>query len=284
MKKQTLALLALSSFLAFGPALRAADEATIAAKKIFAEKQDSVVWVSAVAKVSFSADGAKDLPVNLPDQEQKVEALATIIDSSGLLVAALSQVDPARNVTGREFRMGGSTVKIEAAATLKEFKVVMPDGAEIPAEIVMKDADLDLAFIRIKTTSKEAKGVTFKALDLKDGAPGNVAEDVITLWRMDEVLNRVPSVARGQVTAVTKKPREFLRATGATQGCPTFAVNGKLVGIGVTRSIKTKPPQVVIMPAADVLEIAEQAKTAKPVEPKEKPAEEKKAEKAKEEK
>lgn len=244
----------------------AQDPLSANAKKIFTDRQDSVVWVSAVAKLSFSAEGGKDLPFNPPDQENKVEALATIIDPSGLLVTALSQVDPARNLSGREFRMGNSMVKIEAVANLKDFKAVMADGTEIPAEIVMKDADLDLAFIRVKTASKEARGVTFPALDLKDSAPGSVMDEVVTLGRMDEVLNRAATVSRGQINTVTKKPREFLRAAGVTVGCPTFLQNGKLLGIGVTRSVKNKNPAIVVIPAADVLEIAEQARTAKPTE------------------
>jgi hypothetical protein len=258
------------------PAVRADDPLAAAARKIFAEKQECVVWVSAVAKVAFSAEGAKDQSLNLPDQENKVEALGTIIDREGLVVAALNQLDPSRNITGREFRVGGSMVKIEAAATLKEVKVTMPDGTDIPAEIVMRDSDLDLAFIRIKTASKEAKGIELKALDLKASGPGQVADEVVSISRMDEVLNRVPAASRGQISAVTRKPREFVRAGGITQGCPTFLMDGRLLGIAVTRSVRNKSTHTVVIPAADVLEIAEQAKrtpSPPPKEAKPKPAE-----------
>jgi hypothetical protein len=255
----------------------AQESLSASAKKIFHEKQESVIWVSAVAKVSFSAEGGKELPYNPPDQETKVEALATIVDPAGLVVAALSQVDPARGVSGREIRMGNTTVKIEAVATLKEVKVITPDGSEIPAEIVMKDADLDLAFIRAKTASKEAKGVVFKALDLKASGVGQVGDDAVTLSRMDEVLNRAPVVTRGQITAMTKRPRQFLRVSGAVQGCPTFLMDGRLLGIAVTRTVKNKSSQTVVIPAADVLDIAEQAKTAQPAAEKEVKAKEDKA-------
>jgi S1-C subfamily serine protease len=261
MRIKPITLLAWAGLLLFSsPAARTQDALTAASKKIFEARQDSVVWVSAVAKVAFSAEGAKDSPMNLPDQENKVEALGTIIDPEGLVVTALNQLDPARNISGREFRMGGNLVKIEATATLKEVKVTMPDGTEIPAEMVMKDADLDLAFVRIKTASKEAKGVAIKALDLKAAGPAQIADEVVTIGRADEVLNRVPTVARGQVTAATRKPREFLRVTGATQGCPTFLMDGRLVGIAVTRTVRSKSSATVVLPAADVLEIAEQVK------------------------
>jgi hypothetical protein len=79
---------------------------------------------------------------------------------------------------------------------------------------------------------------------------------------VDEVLNRVPTVSRGQITAVTKKPREFFRVTNASQGCPTFLLDGRLLGIAVTRSVKSKSSHVVIIPASDVSEIADQARAA----------------------
>ena len=70
------------------------------------------------------------------------------------------------------------------------------------------------------------------------------------------------TIQRGQVTALTKKPREFMRVTGASLGCPTFSLDGRLVGIAVNRSLRSRRSLTVLIPAADVLEIAEQAKNA----------------------
>lgn len=241
------------------------------AKKVFAERQDAVIWISVVAKISFQAEGGKEA-VNIPDREQKSEALGTFIDSAGMVVTSLGSIDPSREFSGREVRTRDGVVKIESSAIFKEVRVIMPDGTEIPADIVMRDIDLDLAFLRIKSGAKEAKGVEFKPVDLKSAASANVSDDVVTISRNDEVLNRVASVSRGQITSVTKKPREFLRATGANLGCPSFTPDGKLVGIAVTRTVRGKSSQTVILPAADVLEIAEQARAAKPApEGKEKP-------------
>jgi S1-C subfamily serine protease len=261
---------------------RAAEDALITqAKKVFAEQQDSVIWISVVAKISLQAEGGKEA-VNIPDREQKNETLGTFIDSTGLAVTALSSIDPSREYNGREVRTRDGVVKIEANVVLKEVRVTMPDGTEIPADVVMRDVDLDLAFLRIKSGAKEAKGVSFKSVDLKNAATVNVSDDIITISRNDEVMNRVASVSRGQITSVTKKPREFLRATGANLGCPTFTPDGKLVGIAVNRTVRGKSSQTVLIPAADVLEIAEQARAAKPapaVEEKPKKSEDKPEEK-----
>jgi S1-C subfamily serine protease len=260
-------LLALGGLLTLAaPARIAAQDLAAATREIFRAKQDAVVWVTAVAKLSFTAEGAKDAAVSIPDREQKMDGLGTIIDPAGMVVTALSPLDPSRDISGREVRGPSGPIKIEASAVLKDVKITLPDGTDIPAEVVMRDADLDLAFIRPKPGSKELKGVVFQALDLKDRAAASVADDAITLSRMDEVLNRAPTVTRGQITMVTKKPREFLRATGASLGCPTFAVSGKLIGITVNRFVRGKSSHNVIIPAADVLEIAEQAHAVKPAE------------------
>ena len=258
--------LALTFLTGPAPVTHAEDPAAPAARKLFAAQQDSVVWISAVIKVSISAEGGKE-GVNIPDREQKVETLGTFIDAKGLLVTALSSIDPSRDLNGREVRSASGMVKIEASVTMKEVKIVMPDSTEIPGEVVLRDADLDLAFIRPKAGSKELEGAIFKPIDLKNAGTSTLADEVIIIGRMNEVLNRVPSLTIGQVMAVTKKPRAFLVISGAIQGCPTFAENGKVLGIAAQRLVKNKGASIVIIPAADVLEIAEQAKTAKPEAP-----------------
>lgn len=243
---------------------QAADASAAAAKKIFAEWQDAVLWVSGVAKLSVSSESARDGAVSMPDRERKVEALGTVVEASGLMVTALSSIDPSQQLTGQEYRTrSGGTVKLEASSLLKEVKIILPDGTEVPAEVVMRDADLDLAFLRPKAGSKELKDSVFKGIDLKQNTRGDVTDEAVTLSRMDEVLSRQPAVTVGQIIAVTKKPREFLRATGVSAGCPTFSLEGKLLGIAALRSVKGRGSHSVLVPAADVLELAEQARTAK---------------------
>lgn len=245
------------------PAIAAPVDPSIeAARKILAAHQDSVLWISGVCKVSYSAAGGSDDPVNIPDQERKVEALGTVISTNGLIVTALSGIDPAKEVSGREYRTGSGTVKLEASSILKEVKIIMSDGAEVPAEVVMKDVDLDLAFLQAKRDAKEFKDAEFKAVDLKDSASAVIAEEVVSISRTDEVLNRQPMVYNGQVNVLVKKPREFIRASSGGIGTPTFNLDGKLVGIGVVRTSTERRSVAVLLPAADVQEIAEQARAA----------------------
>src|SRR5688572_16343511 len=103
---------------------RAEDASQSAARKLLGEKGDSVVWLTAVMKISMTAAGSSDSPMNIPDRERKVETLATLIDS-GLLVTAMSQVDPSREMEGREFNTAKGPVKFDVSVTLKEIKVVL---------------------------------------------------------------------------------------------------------------------------------------------------------------
>ena len=56
-----------------------------------------------------------------------------------------------------------------------------------------------------------------------------------------------------------------VRATGAQLGCPTFNLEGKVVGLGVSRFMKGKSSVLIVLPAGDVQEIAQQAAKARPV-------------------
>ena len=242
----------------------AGETAQLMARKLYAEKQESIVWVSAVIKVSLSASGSAEAPMNIPDQERTVEALGTIIDPSGLVVVSHSQIDPSRELSNREINTPNGRVSLEATVTLKEIRVTLADGTEIPATQVMKDQDLDLSFIRIKTDSKEAAGVELHAVDLKDHATVQISDEVITLSRTSELLSRVPSVAIGQVLSIMKRPRLFVQVSGDVLGCPTFNIDGQVIGVSVRRTMKDKGVANVLLPAEDVLEIAHQATAVKP--------------------
>lgn len=233
------------------------------ARKLYDEKQESIVWVSAVLKISMTTSGSPDTPLNIPDQERTVDILGTLIDPSGLLVVSHSQLDPSGELSNRKISTRSGPVDLEATVTIKEIRVTMADGTEIPAEQVMKDQHLDLSFIRIRTNSPEAQGVKIHPIDLSDRATPGISDEVITLSRTSEVLSRVPSVAIGQVTSIVKRPRMFIGVTGDALGCPTFTIDGKVVGVGVRRTMKDKGTATVLLPAEDVLEIAEQARLAR---------------------
>jgi S1-C subfamily serine protease len=247
-------------------------------KKISAEHKDAVVWLSVLAKTSMSADG--DVPAQIKSmlaaQEQvvKSEVTGTVIDASGLIVTALGGLDKSSVVDGQTVNTPMGAIKLKSNSEIKEVKVITSDGSEIPADLVLKDADLGLAFIKIRMDSEEAKGIELKSINLADSAKGEVLDECVALGRLDESLNREASVVTTEVSGVTTRPRTFYRVMTDTIGCPVFLANGKLLGVSVLRNPKgnsSRSGQIsispVILPAADIAKVAAQAKDAKPVEP-----------------
>ncbi|MCW1885137.1 serine protease [Luteolibacter flavescens] len=262
------------------------------ARKLSADHKDAIVWLSVLAKVSMSADG--DVPAQLKaalaaqEKEEKSETTGTIIDSSGLIVTALGGLDKSSMVDGQTVPTPAGPIKLKSNSEIKEVKVIMADGSEIPADLVLKDSDLGLAFIKVRMDSEEAKGVELQSIDLADSAKGEVLDECIALGRLDESLNRESSLLTTEISGITTRPRTFYRVATDSVGCPVYLANGKLLGVSVLRSPKgaaARGGQIqispIILPAADIAKVAAQAKEAKAVEPaatEEKAAEDKPAE------
>jgi hypothetical protein len=269
----TLALAATTAFAAASTA-----ELRDTARKLSDSHKDAVVWLSVLSKTSMGAEG--EVPAQIKaalagqDKEEKSEVTGTVIDTSGLIVTALGGLDKSSMVDGQSINTPMGEIKLKASSEIKEIKVITADGSEVPADLVMKDEDLGLAFVKVRSDSDEAKGVEFTAIDLADSAPGALLDECIALGRLDESLNREPSLLTSEISGMTVRPRMFYRVNTDAVGCPVFLANGKLLGISVLRQPKGRSAgsgqiQVtpVILPAADVAKIAAQAKEAQPAAP-----------------
>ncbi|BCX48246.1 hypothetical protein HAHE_21540 [Haloferula helveola] len=258
-----------------GLAMAASGELHATATKLTETHRDAVVWISVVAKITMSAEG--DVPDQIKaqlagqEQETTAETTGTFISSDGMLVTALAQLDQSTMVDGKTVNTPMGAIKLNAKSEIREIKVIMPDGTEIPGDLVLKDADLGLGFIKMRMDSDEAQGVEISSIDLADSAEGKLLDDCVALGRLDESFQREPSVVTTEISGITTRPRMLYRVGTDSIGSPVFLGNGKLLGISVFRKpagdldAKTKLAPV-ILPAAEVAKLAEQAKAAKPVE------------------
>ncbi|MFP4054645.1 MAG: hypothetical protein ACLFV7_12360 [Phycisphaerae bacterium] len=248
----------------------AADKTTQVAREVFKKHQDSVLWVEAVLNIQASAGGVK-LPV---PSERKVRLLGTVIDDKGLMVVSNTRLDPASALEGRSVALqrGGPRQKVTAKSEVTELNIRMPDGEEVPGKVLLTDPDLDLAFIRIDTESKEFKGQTLKPVKLAKVPSAEVADELITISRLGKIVNYASMLKTSAVVAVVSKPRTFFIADGVRIGCPAFTTDGKLLGVTVfRRSPKSSDDNdsiPVVLPAGDIEDIARQAREVKPREPK----------------
>ncbi len=223
-----------------------------------ASNKDSVLFLSAVVEIEVTAG---DNPAK--KEERKLEMLGTVIDKDGLIVVPLSTLDVASTIDGRMVNGPQGPMKLSAKGTTKEVKILMPDGSEIAAKVAFKDTDLDLAFIR----PEKPEDAKLTPVDTAHSATMAVLDDVIILGRLGKDLNREPIVMTNEIISLVSKPRTFAKVAVQALGMPVFNKDGKFLGIGINRFTpkgdsegQAPVPSNVILPAADLLESASQAK------------------------
>ena len=261
--KQAILIGALVALVGVMPAR--AQDGRAAMRDVAKKWQDSIVNVRVSLKVRMSVGGRE-----VQSMDDTVEAVATVIDPSGLTVMSLSSLDPGRMMNRLFSASGTGDDKMSIESEPSDVRIRLSDGKELPAKIVLRDQDLDLAFIR--PTAKPASPLT--AIDLADAGTPSVLEDLVVLGRLGRVGGWTPSAILYSVAAVMQKPRTFFVLNGPTgTGMPAFQASGKIVGILTIRQIDpgrmsmfgmmggTEGAGViaVVLPAADVLEIANQA-------------------------
>lgn len=270
----------LAAFMAFagGPAL--ADELAEKGRAIFKANQHAVVTVQLVVKSKFSMGG-----MGGQANESRQDVTGTVLDPSGLVVLSLAATDPGQMIQSMMSGMSDDDSKFKMETELSDIKILLDDGSEIPAEVVLRDRDLDLAFVRPKAPPANP----FIALDLAQNAKAGLLDQVITLNRLGNAAGRAYSASVERIAAIVERPRLFYVAenslTMTALGCPAFTLDGKVLGVFVMRALKNhggggmgilSPQQAnitaIIIPAEDILKAAKQAPPAGEKKEKETPA------------
>src|ERR1044071_6546012 len=254
------------------PAAQAQDVAG-KGREIFEKNRASVVTVQLVVKNKFGVAGVAN-----EAQESKQEVTGTVIDPSGLTVVSLSGTVPSSLMQSFMGGLGGDgddSVKFKMESELSDVKLLCNVGTELPAEIVLRDKDLDLAFLRPKTKP----ATPLQALDLAKNGKVDVLDQVISINRLGKVAGRAHAASLERITAVVQTPRPFFVPGGEASmtglGCPGFNLDGKVVGIFVMRSLKSSGGgsmgmfamqssmiTAILLPAEQVRKIAAQAPPA----------------------
>lgn len=220
-------------------------------RNLLTEKSDSVTWVSATVRIEISAGGR-----SFPPSERKLEALGTVLGEDGLIVLSLNEVDPSDSIQARMRTPGDINVNYT------EVLILLPDGSEVPANFLLKDEDLDLAFIRPIQEASAPQATSFQKVDY---SPDMITElealdEVVSLGKLGRNLYRKSTLQRGWVNAVITKPRDYLVIENVTPGTPVFDHSGQWIGITAFRKERGKPSGVITVPAKDVMEIASQVR------------------------
>src|SRR5688572_117900 len=157
-----------------------AQDLTAKGREIFKKHQTSVITIELVIKSKFGFGGGGD------SRESRQEVTGTVIDPSGLTAVSLSSTDPSGMLASFMGGFGGDdeeSLKLKIESEVSDVKLLTHDGSELPAEIVLRDKDLDLAFIRPKTKPS----APLPALDLSNSAKVEVLDQVIAVNRLGKV-------------------------------------------------------------------------------------------------
>jgi len=243
-------------------------------RAILEKHQKAVVTVQVVVKSKYSMMG-----MGSEEQESKQESTGFVIDPTGLVVLPLSSTDPGGMLESMMSAMGGEGNQPKIETTIGDVKVLLDDGKEIAAQVVLRDKDLDLAFVR--TSEKPADPLP--CIDLGQSGEAQVLDQVVALNRLGKVANRSSSVSLERIEAIVRKPRTFYLPgndpTHSGLGSPVFTLDGKALGMLVMRTIKGESAGSfmdmmdmangmlsIVLPAADILEAAKQAPAEVPKE------------------
>jgi hypothetical protein len=234
------------------------------ARKTLQAYDKAIVSLAAVVKI--------DMGGSRGSHEQKAQCAGAIIDPCGLAVTSLTNLNPQGLFKLRFGRMGG---QMDFECRVQSVKYRLTDGTEVPARLVLKDEDLDLAFLApIKPPDAQIQAkIAVIPLD-KAAAQVDVLEPTILVDRSGAGLNYIPTLGFGRIGAILSKPRTCYLCNGGTLGLPAFNREGKILGI-FCRCIGAEgeePSSIgefmsnllatarLILPAADIAKLVPEAK------------------------
>ncbi|MCK5861220.1 MAG: trypsin-like peptidase domain-containing protein, partial [Candidatus Hydrogenedentes bacterium] len=197
------------------------------ALQVFNQHKDAVVTVELVVEQNFSMMG-----MGGESEEMRIETTGTVIDNTGLIVVALSATDPMSMVTGLMGGMLGDDMKMQSKITDAN---IQTDGTPIPAKVILRDKDNDLAFIRPITAPEPP----LPFIDLSNSVQPGLLDPIVVVERLGKVASRIHTVDLVRITGIVERPRLFYLTASQAVGAPAFSSDGSCVGIFVVRMMNT---------------------------------------------
>jgi hypothetical protein len=233
-----------------------------AARQVTTRHGAAIVTLLGTATVNMSVAGQP-----APPQTQAIQAVATILDPTGLAVLSLSAVEPTQmfdQMASAAVAMGRP--KPAMTVSLTDLRMRLANGTELPVRIVLRDRLLDLTFVR--PAAPPADPLT--SISEAAIAQPQILDPVVSLRRFGDVLGWPLGVSVGYVRAVGEKSRTVYVISSASGdnalGEPVFDLSGRFVGVVTMRTtgdVSSGPEsllQAVVVTAADVRDLARRAK------------------------
>jgi hypothetical protein len=226
------------------------------ARTLLTKNKGAIVQFTVVVKISAGGQ----------DQNAEQEAKGVVIDPSGLIVTTNFAIDP----TSIFASMGGEESG-QYTSKVVSVRILTPEGEEIPAKVVLRDTDRNLAFIRPLT----APATPMPFVDLKSAGKAQIGDVIYIYGRMGKSGNRGAEINYTRVTGVIERPRLQYAiqplSGGSDFGAMAFNEQGQPLGLlsfrvaANSRSRSSADALMIVVPADDILEIGAQAPQVKDV-------------------
>jgi len=192
---------------------------------------------------------------------------ATVISPEGLMVTSLMQLDPGAMMQNLFLDAAGEDLGFETKTEVTSLRVLRGQQ-EVESEIVLRDTDLDLAFVRPLKKPEDA----WPHVDLSASPEVRAFDPLYVLGRLGLVANRLTSVSEMRLLGIIEKPRRtFIIGDYTGRGMPVYTEAGACLGINVTRVLKMASNSgmgytsgfesnmaSIVIPGQDVLELVAQ--------------------------
>ncbi len=197
------------------------------ARGVLAKYENAVVCVKIVGGSYFIVDAKPS-----PKTDFKAEVAGTILTANGLTAMCNYSTD-FENILPSIVAVGGDAApQNKQIYEITEIKLGLKDGREIPAELVMRDAKLGVAFVAPKE-----RGLKLTHVALDKGPIPEVLDEVIFLNRLGTPLKRGSEVGIVPISAVLKQP-QMLLVPVSEGGYAAFDASGRPLGVTVVRSVR----------------------------------------------
>ncbi len=230
-------------------------------RSLAARYADAVVPVMAVLKIEIPGEESRS-------QEQTVETYGTVVATNGLTVLSALSLNPLAGVSAMEMNIGGRASSVTPRSSVSQIRVRMHDGAEVPMRQVLRDEDLDLAFLAPDPAGGRPAPAFPTTVPFDRPASAKAMDEVLGLGRAGKLFNWAPAVGVSRIIARVEKPRiVYLFSAGFVGGVgtPVFTADGVPLGVVAMRRQPgggrgtLMQQAAVIVPAEDVADLIRQA-------------------------
>jgi hypothetical protein len=245
--------------LAASPRLGALPDAEAAAGRVIVRRYaDAIVAVKATANLKIIVSDRA-----MPPTDTKIDVNGTVITPAGLTVTSLSAIDTKAIFEAMRSQMPSGGMGVELGPSdFKGLRLRLADGTEVPAKVVWRDADRDLALLA-PDGAAAAGGRTFTFVNLNEAPEAAIVlGNYYHLSRLGDAMQRLPIMRPSTVNGIIERPRRLLLISTDSftdaVGCPVFDTQGRVLGICLRYMVNGLPKGAVVVPAADVAEVVSQ--------------------------